>query len=88
MEHWKALYSDDILSVQYEHIIKNFDSTVKEIMSFCSIEIEESCYSFYNSKRPVLTPSSEQVRQPIYKDALNDWKKFKPYLEPLIKLLN
>lgn len=88
MEHWKALYSDDILSIQYEHIIKNFDSTVKEIMSFCSIEIEESCYSFYNSKRPVLTPSSEQVRQPIYKDALNDWKKFKPYLEPLIKLLN
>ena len=88
MDHWKQLYPNNILTLEYEQVVEDFDFAVKKITEFCAIEIEQSCYSFYATKRPVLTPSSEQVRQPIYTSALKEWENYKPYIEPLINLLN
>ena len=33
------------------------------------------------------TPSSEQVRQPIYRDATDEWRAYEPYLGPLKEAL-
>jgi hypothetical protein len=54
------------------------------MIEFLDLEFEESCLSFYNSSRPVKTASSEQVRQPIYKSAMNYWKNFEDDLTELI----
>ena len=87
MSHWHALYPDEIFNVDYQNLVNDFSNTVSELLDYCSLEMHESCMSFYNHQRPIMTPSSEQVRQPIYKDALTQWTNYKVHLEPLLKLI-
>ena len=76
MDFWNSYFPDSIHTVMYEDVIENPESEVKSMIDFLGLEFQESCLSFYESKRPVKTASSEQVRQPIYKSALNYWKNF------------
>ena len=87
MSHWHVLYPDEIFNVDYQNLVNDFSNTVSELLNYCSLEMHESCISFYNHQRPIMTPSSEQVRQPIYKDALTQWTNYKVHLEPLLKLI-
>ena len=76
MDFWNSCFPGSIHTVMYEDVIENPESEVKSMIDFLGLEFQESCLSFYESKRPVKTASSEQVRQPIYKSALNYWKNF------------
>jgi len=87
MSHWHCLYPDEIFKVDYQNLVNDFSNTVSELLTYCDLEMHESCMSFYNHKRPIMTPSSEQVRQPIYKDALTEWSNYQVHLEPLLKLI-
>ncbi|MEH6395805.1 MULTISPECIES: tetratricopeptide repeat-containing sulfotransferase family protein [Pseudoalteromonas] len=87
MAHWHLLYPGSMHILNYENIINNFESTINELLTYCGLESNKQCYEFYNNQRPVLTPSSEQVRKPIYKEALTDWRNYAEYLAPLIKSL-
>jgi hypothetical protein len=53
------------------------------MLDFCALEFEPACVEFYKTERSVRTASSEQVRQPIYREGLEHWKNFEPWLEPL-----
>lgn len=75
-DHWKSVFPGEILDVHYEDTVTDFDNQVKRILDFCGLEFEEQCLKFYETKRAVKTASSEQVRSPIYKDALALWKKY------------
>lgn len=69
--------------------MSNTEKTVKEIrrmLDYCGLPFEESCVSFYDNKRTVRTPSSEQVRQPIYKSG-DQWRPFEPWLDTLKEAL-
>ena len=59
-----------------------------KLLQYCNLPFEEECFEFYKSKRPVKTPSAEQVRQPIYKSGLDYWKNFENDLLPLEKLFD
>ena len=59
-----------------------------ELIDYCELPFEKQCLQFYNSSRPVKTPSAEQVRQPIYKSALNYWKNFEEDLSILSNHFN
>ena len=52
-------------------------------MDYCELPFEENCLRFYENDRPVRTASSEQVRQPIYKEGVDHWKHFETWLDPL-----
>lgn len=83
MDHWDQAIPGFVLRVQYEDVVDDLESQVRRILDFCGLEFEPACVEFYKTKRSVRTPSSEQVRQPIYRAGVDQWRHFEPYLEPL-----
>jgi hypothetical protein len=57
------------------------------MLDFCGLPFEEACLDFHKTERSVRTPSAEQVRQPIYKTGLDQWRNFEEHLQPLIDAL-
>jgi predicted Zn-dependent protease len=83
MEHWDAVMPGKILRVQHEDVVLGLESNVRRILDFCALEFEPQCVEFYKTERSVRTASSEQVRRPIFKDGLDQWRNFEPWLTPL-----
>jgi tetratricopeptide (TPR) repeat protein len=84
MTHWETVLPGFVLNVQHEDVIDDLESQVRRILDFCQLPFESSCLHFYNTKRTIKTPSSEQVRQPINSKAREQWKHFETHLTPLI----
>lgn len=87
MTHWNEVLPNFVLTVKHEEVVDNLEKQVRRILEFCGLEFEQSCLDFYKTKRNIKTPSSEQVRQPIYKSATEQWRYFEQYLTPLKKAL-
>lgn len=87
MEHWDAVLPGKILRVQHEEVVADLQSNVRRILDFCGLEFEHSCMDFHKTARRVHTASSEQVRRPIYKDGLDQWRHYEPWLGPLREAL-
>ena len=87
MNHWDKVLPGKILRVQYEDVVSNLENEVTRILEYCNLPFEDNCINFHKTERNVRTPSSEQVRQPIYKSGLEQWKNFEPWLDPLKKSL-
>ena len=83
MEHWNQVLPNQILSIKYEDLVNDFENSVNKILNYCNLDFEDECLSFYKNKRSVRTPSSEQVRLPIYKQGLDYWKNYDAYLGDL-----
>ncbi len=83
MNHWHEVLPGQILTVRYEDLVADFPATVNTVLTYCGLEFEEACLDFHLNKRAVATPSSEQVRQPLYSDAVEHWKNYEAFLEPL-----
>jgi hypothetical protein len=83
MDHWDAVLPDKILRVQYEDVVGDLETQVRRILDYCGLEFESGCVDFHRNKRSVRTPSSEQVRQPIYQSGLEYWRNYEPWLGPL-----
>jgi len=88
MDFWNKFFPGSIHTVLYEDVINNSEEEVRKMLNYLQLPFEESCMDFYKSSRPVKTASSEQVRQPIYKSALNYWKNFENDLSVLAKHFN
>lgn len=88
MTHWHNVLPDFVLTVNHEDVVENLEGEVRRILDFCGLNFEQSCLDFHKTKRTIKTPSSEQVRQPIYKSATEQWKHFEKHLTPLKKVLN
>ncbi len=88
MAHWEEVLPGRVLRVQYEDVVDDLDTQVKRILDYCGLPFEDACLEFHKTVRAVKTPSSEQVRQPIYKTGLEQWKNFEPYLGALKKALS
>ncbi len=83
MRHWDAVLPGRILRVWYEDVVEDPERNVRRILEFCGLEFEPACVEFYKSKRSVRTASSEQVRLPIFRDGLLQWRNYEPWLGPL-----
>ena len=83
MDHWDKVLPGFVLRVNHEDVVDNLEQEVRKILNFCGLPFEESCLRFYETERNVKTPSSEQVRQPIFRDGVDQWRKFEPWLDPL-----
>ena len=83
MDHWDAVLPGKVLRVHYEDVVTDTATQVRRILDHCGLPYEDACVNFYETKRSVRTPSSEQVRQPIYTSGLEQWRNFEPWLEPL-----
>ena len=83
MAHWHQVAPGQILDLQYENLLDDFEHHVQEMLSFCDLEFEEACLEFQNNKRVVRTASSDQVRQGLYKGAAGRWLMYEQELSEL-----
>ncbi len=83
MQHWNSVLPGWILRVQHEDLVDDLETHVRRILEFCGLEFEPACLEFHKTIRSVRTASSEQVRQPLYRDGLAQWRNFEPWLGPL-----
>jgi tetratricopeptide (TPR) repeat protein len=87
MAHWDEVLPGQVLRVQYEDVINDVESQVRRLLDFCELPWEDACLKFYETERAVNTASMEQVREPIYKDAVNYWKNYETHLDELKDIL-
>jgi tetratricopeptide (TPR) repeat protein len=83
MEHFDAVLPGRIHRVLYERMVDETAAEVRRLLDYCGLPFEPACLRFFESERPVRTASSEQVRQPIYRDGIDQWRHFEAWLEPL-----
>jgi hypothetical protein len=83
MRHWDDVLPGRVLTVFYEDVVEDLEANVRCILEFCGLEFQMACLDFYRTKRSIPTPSSEQVRQPIFREGLFQWRNYEPWLRPL-----
>jgi hypothetical protein len=88
MDHWREVLPGQVLTLQYEEVVQDFESQVRRLLDFCDLPWEESCARFYETDSPVRTASSEQVRQPVHSKSINFWRNFEDKLDELITVLD
>lgn len=87
MDHWHSVLPQQILTIDYEDIVNDLHSSVDTLLQYCGLAFEDACLNFHLNNRAVATPSSEQVRQPLYTNALEHWKNYEAFLTPLKQAL-
>jgi tetratricopeptide (TPR) repeat protein len=83
MRHWDTALPGRVLRVQHEDVVDDLEGSVRRLLDHCGLDFEPACVDFHQTRRSVRTPSSEQVRQPIFRDGLEQWKQFETFLDPL-----
>jgi hypothetical protein len=87
MHHWGEVLPGRVLRVHHEDVVDDLESSVRRVLDFCGLPFEPSCLAFHKTERSVRTASSEQVRQPIFRDGVDQWSKFETHLAPLKQAL-
>jgi tetratricopeptide (TPR) repeat protein len=83
MAHFDQIPPGRIHRIVYEHLVADLEGEVRRLLDYLDLPFEPACLRFFENRRAVDTPSSEQVRQPIFTDALDHWRHFEPWLGPL-----
>jgi len=83
MAHYDAVLPGRVHRVFYEQLVEDTESEVRRLLDYCGLSFDEACLRFHENARAVRTASSEQVRQPIYRQGLDHWRTFEPWLGPL-----
>jgi tetratricopeptide (TPR) repeat protein len=83
MAHWQEVLPGRILCVQHEELIADVEGGVRRILEFCGLPFEPACVEFHRTERRIHTASAAQVRQPVNREGVDQWKHFEPWLGPL-----
>ncbi len=87
MEHWDAALPGRVLRVHHEDVVEDLESSVRRMLDFCELPFEPGCVEFHRTERSIRTASSEQVRQPIFREGLDQWRHYEAWLGPLREVL-
>jgi tetratricopeptide (TPR) repeat protein len=87
MAHWNLALQGTVLRVEHEEVVDDLEANVRRILDFCGLEFEPQCVEFYKTERSIRTASSEQVRRPIFKEGIDQWRNFEPWLGELKAVL-
>jgi tetratricopeptide (TPR) repeat protein len=89
MQHWRTVLPQGVmLEVRYEDVVTDLEGQARAMLTHCGLEWEESCLAFHQTSRPVHTASMIQVRQPIYRNSIGRWQRYKDLLQPLVQALD
>jgi tetratricopeptide (TPR) repeat protein len=84
MQHWDAVLPGRVLTLAYEDVVDDLKASVRRLLAHCGLDFEPACLTFHETRRSIRTPSSEQVRRPIGREALDQWRHYEPWLSPLM----
>lgn len=82
MAHWERHFPQDILHVDYEHLVADPEEGVRRVLDFCGLPWHEGCLRFNEVDAVVATPSAWQVRQPLYTTSVGRWRAYAEWLAP------
>ena len=83
MDHWNRVYPGRILQVDYEDVVDDLETQVRRMLDYLGLDFDPACVEFHRTQRSVRTASSEQVRQPIYRSGVEQWRHYEPWLDEL-----
>jgi predicted Zn-dependent protease len=83
MQHLDACLPGRVHRVIYEEMVEDTEAVVRRLLAYCGLDFDPACLRFYENRRAVRTASAQQVRQPIYREGLDQWRHFEPWLGPL-----
>jgi tetratricopeptide (TPR) repeat protein len=87
MDHWDRVLPGRVLCVKHEDVLVDLEGSVRRILDYCQLPFESACIDFYKTQRRVHTASAEQVRRPINRDGVDQWRPYEPWLGPLKEAL-
>jgi tetratricopeptide (TPR) repeat protein len=87
MAHYDEVLPGRVHRVIYEENVEDTETEVRKLLDYCGLEFEPACLRFFENQRPVRTASSEQVRQPIYREGVEQWRHYEDWLDPLKAVL-
>ena len=83
MAHFDAVLPGRVHRVIYEDLVEDTEGEVRRLLAHCGLPFDPACLRFHETRRAVLTPSADQVRRPIFRDGLDYWRRYEPWLGPL-----
>ncbi|MEQ8433317.1 MAG: sulfotransferase [Oceanicaulis sp.] len=87
MDHLSASSPGRIITVQYEDVVEDAEAQIRSLLEACGLPFEDACLRFWETRRPINTPSAEQVRQPVYSRSVGSWRRFEARLGPFLDAL-
>jgi tetratricopeptide (TPR) repeat protein len=87
MAHVDTVLPGRVHRVIYEDMVADPETQVRALLAYCGLEFESGCLRFYENDRAVRTASSEQVRQPIFAEGVDQWRTYERWLGPLKEAL-
>ena len=83
MDHWDRVLPGRVLCMRHEDVLADLEGSVRRILDYCGLPFEPACVEFHRTERRVHTASAEQVRRPINRDGVDQWRPYEPWLGPL-----
>ena len=87
LNFWNKYFYNKIYNISYEKLVKNQKEEVVKLLNYCDLDWDDDCMTFYKNKKTVATASLAQVRSPIYKSSVSQWKNFSTEIEKLTDIL-
>ncbi|MDF2763836.1 MAG: hypothetical protein K0S81_830 [Rhodospirillales bacterium] len=87
MAHWRAALPNPPLEIRYEELIADLEAHTRRILEYCGLPWDDRCLAFHETRRSVVTPSTWQVRQPLYTGSVGRWRRYEKHLGPLLEAL-
>lgn len=80
MAHYDTVLPGRVHRVFYERLVEHTETEIRRLLDYCGLPFDSACLRFFDNPRAVATPSAEQVRRPIYREGLDQWTHFEPWL--------
>lgn len=87
MTHWDEVLPGKVMRVDYEQMVDDLPGTVSRMLDFCGLELQSACLQFHANPRAVHSASALQVRQPVHRNGVDQWRHYEPWLTPLARAL-
>jgi hypothetical protein len=87
MAHFDDVLPGRVHRVHYETMVEDTEREVRCLLAYCGLPFDDACLRFFENDHPVRTASAEQVRRPIYREGLDQWRHYAPWLGPLEQAL-
>lgn len=85
MRHIDEVLPGRVHRLIHDDLVDDLEGEVRRLLDYVGVPFEENCLRFFETKRAVHTPSSEQVRQPINRKGFGRWRQYEPWLDEMKK---
>ncbi len=85
---WRARFSDRVSLVPYERLTEDPEHESRALLAAAGLGWDPACLAFHKTERRVRTASAEQVRRPMFTGSSEHWRRYEPWLGPMIARLD